>query len=309
MCLAFVCLAACAAAAQTIDAERLIAADPAMDRDTLFRLQLLARRPAEALQTLRALPPSAANVRWEIYAKAKSSDKPFDEAFRQAFRDTMQTIDDKTAHRVLYTFGTSLAVLQRALDDARAKNTDAIDLARKTLSVEAYRSFSPLLPELMDEDDRRRYAIEKDVRVRMPDGGTVCALIIRPRSDRRLPTLFNFTIYADGDLNYAEARRNASNGYAAILGLIRGKGCSPDTPVPYEHDSTGTSSIPIPSTPPTPGCSTTRRTTTARAGRGSIASTTRAAARIATSRRSTAHRTRSSTAGSRIRRTTPTGEA
>ena len=33
-----------------------------------------------------------------------------------------------------------------------------------------------------------------------------------------------------------EARRAASNGYAAVVGLTRGKGCSPDKPVPYEHD-------------------------------------------------------------------------
>ncbi|HJQ38327.1 MAG TPA: CocE/NonD family hydrolase, partial [Thermoanaerobaculia bacterium] len=133
--------------------------------------------------------------------------------------------------------GTSLVALENSLRDALAKKTDTIDIARKLLGVQAYRAFSPLLAELMDEDDRRRYAIEKDVRVRMPDGGTVCALIIRPRGDRRLPTLFNFTIYADAQLNYDEARRNASNGYAAVLGLIRGKGCSPDVAVPYEHDS------------------------------------------------------------------------
>ncbi len=33
-----------------------------------------------------------------------------------------------------------------------------------------------------------------------------------------------------------EARRSASNGYAGVEGLTRGKGCSPDAPVPYEKD-------------------------------------------------------------------------
>lgn len=242
---AVMCLAAFAALAQSVDeaampalAERLIAADPQMDRDNLFRLQLLAGRPADALQTLRELPHSAANVRWEIYAKAKSSEgEPFEEAFRQAFRERMRSIDDNEAHRVLYSFGTSPVALQNSLRDALAKHADDIDVAKKFLSVQAYRSFAPLIAELEKEDDQRRYAIDKDVRVRMPDGGTVCALIIRPRGGRRLPALVNFTIYADAQNNYNDARRSASNGYAGVIGLVRGKGCSPDAPVPYEHDS------------------------------------------------------------------------
>ena len=35
---------------------------------------------------------------------------------------------------------------------------------------------------------------------------------------------------------FANARRAASNDYAGVVGLTRGKGCSPDPIVPYEHD-------------------------------------------------------------------------
>jgi len=53
-------------------AEQALAAAPA-DTDTRFRLQIVAGRYAEALATLHAMPPNVANVRWEIYAKAKAS--------------------------------------------------------------------------------------------------------------------------------------------------------------------------------------------------------------------------------------------
>ncbi len=229
-------------------AARMLETEAAADPETRFRLQLVAGRYAEALRTLGELK-GAANVRWEIYAKAKSLEaegKPFDEAFRESFRAVVGALDDQTAYRVGWTFGTSLSMLERNFRDASARHpdvaalsvADATDLVRRFLGVQAYRSFAPLLPALLDEDQRRRYVIEKDVLVKVPGGGTVCALIVRPRvGDRRLPSLLNYTIYADPDNNLSEALRTASNGYAGIVGLTRGKGCSPDQPAPYEHDS------------------------------------------------------------------------
>lgn len=120
------------------------------------------------------------------------------------------------------------AVLAR-LDDCAAALT--------IRALAADRELATLLPPLAAEDDRRRYAIERDIAVKTPDGATVCALVVRPRSGpARLPALLGFTIYADSALLLADARRTASNGYAAVQGLTRGKGCSPDRPVPYVHD-------------------------------------------------------------------------
>ena len=232
-------LAARALAAQDMPAvaERLLASGSVTAPDDLFRVQLVAGRYADAVKTLAELPASAARVRWEIYAAAKATEgKPFDEAFAQAFRERMRTLDDKTAHRVLWSFRTPLSALQRALDDARARHAADLDLVKSALGVDAYTSFAPLIPALTDEDDRQRYDVEKNVAVKMPDGGTVCAIVVHPRRGK-LPALLNFTIYANPDDNLDQARRAAANGFAGVVGLTRGKGCSPDTPMPYEHDS------------------------------------------------------------------------
>lgn len=226
--------------------------------DNLFRLQMVAGKYAEAGQSLallselrRAAKPSPStvfNVRWEIYAKARqrqvAGSISFDEAFRDAFRDAFRKLDDKTAYQVLYSFGTSLNflrnTLQAALDRQKGKTTislaEAVDLLRKYFAVEAFQNFGPLTAGLSDEDDRRRYFIEKDIPVRTPDGATVCATVVRPRISARLPALLNFTIYANPPGKLDEARLTASNGYAGIEGLTRGKGCSPDEPVPIERD-------------------------------------------------------------------------
>ncbi|MGE5049848.1 MAG: CocE/NonD family hydrolase [Deltaproteobacteria bacterium] len=85
-------------------------------------------------------------------------------------------------------------------------------------------------PALVAEDDARRYVIEKDVRI-----GPLCGLVVRPRNaGPKLATLLELTIYADWDtLLSFSARMAASRGYAAVVALVRGKGCGEGEPVPY----------------------------------------------------------------------------
>lgn len=226
--------------------------------DNLLRLQLVRGRYAEAgttLAALRDLRRAANSAQWaailpyQMYARAKARQVadgvPFDEAFRESFPTIVGRLDDQTAaYQVPWVFGTSLSRLQgnlrAALNQQQGKTSiavpEAVDLVRKYLAVQAYRSFQPLIAGLQDEDDHRRYIIDKDVPVRTPDGATVCTLVMRHRAaSARLPALLNFTIYADSN-HTDEVRLTASHGYAGVGGLTRGKGCSPDQPVPIEHD-------------------------------------------------------------------------
>ena len=143
------------------------------------------------------------------------------------------------------SLGADPSSIQQALNDALEpqKGKSAISLADALTLIHAYQvqqafqSFAPLAAPLMTEDDSRRYVIEKDIPVQTADGATACVLVVRPRSvSGRLPALLNFTIYANPNTMMDEARRTASNGYAGVVGLTRGKGCSPDQPVPYEKD-------------------------------------------------------------------------
>jgi len=227
--------------------------------DNMFRLQIVAGQYAEASKTLaslRALPASgvsaqagAAQVLYTIFAEAKARQSqdgsPFDQAFQRSFREAFGRLDDRTSALVIRALGVDLSAIQQNLNDALASRkgkrgimlADTITLIRAYQDEQAFRSISPLATPLIDEDDRRRYLIDKDVAVKTADGATVCAMVVRPRSVAgRLPALLNFTIYADPRTTLDEARRTASNGYAGVEGLTRGKGCSPDSPVPYEKD-------------------------------------------------------------------------
>src|SRR5690606_39084211 len=93
---------------------------------------------------------------------------------------------------------------------------DALDLLRKYQVYEVYRELLPRAPALVDEDDRRRYVVEENVPIKTRDGAVVSALVIRPRSDARLPALLEFTIYARREWGFAEARKTAAHGYAGV---------------------------------------------------------------------------------------------
>ena len=234
--------------------------------DTLFRLQIAAGRYADALQSLASLremgagdlspQAGATRVLYEVFATARirqgEDGSTFDVAFQRSFREALGRLDDRTAALVMRALGVDLTALQQALNGAlepqKGKSSiplaGALALIRASLADQAFRSFAPLAAPLIAEDDRRRYAIDQDVPVRTPDGATVCVLVVRPRSaPGRLPALLNFTIYANPQTMMDEARRTASHGYAGVEGLTRGKGCSPDPPVPYEKDGVDAAAV------------------------------------------------------------------
>jgi uncharacterized protein len=228
--------------------------------DSLFRLQIVAGQYEKALATTAALRERLrdkhaaratwVNVQYEIFARAKvkeeSANLPFKDAYVQSFREVFSRLDDRTSSLVIR--GLTLIDpsdmqqdLQSELQKQKGKSAiplaDALKLVRYYLVAEAYRTFAVLNPTLVAEDDHRRYLAENDIMVKTPDGATVCAFVVRPRTaSQRLPALLNFTIYVDPNDNLNNARMTAANGYAGVEGFTRGKACSSDKPVPYEHD-------------------------------------------------------------------------
>jgi uncharacterized protein len=231
------------------------AVDPAM----MFRAQLAAGLYGDALKSLEMLRAPLANdpsprVRaryWEyiLYArselKAAEAKISFEASYRDTFRALIRPLDNRTSAIVLNALSfDNLSQASRALEQdlGQAKGRDSLSLTEGLKLVrdyddrEVYRAFAAATPDLIAEDDARRYLIQKDIMVATPDRGTLCALLVRPTGQARQTTLLQFTIYNDAGALMREARRAASNEYAGVMGLTRGKGCSSDAIIPYEHD-------------------------------------------------------------------------
>jgi len=250
---------AAAAAAMRDLAARLVPVyqDPDPDRylANLSALQLVAGNYSaayESRQTLRdrrqrldAGRPVGRDVIYDMYARAKAMEAetqvPFAQAFTQAYQDVVPRLNDQDAYAVTQWLGTSPAVfryaLQKLFDQQRADDSigqsEAVALVRAYLSFDAYRSFGPLVVSLNEEDDRRRYAVDDQVLIKTPEGASITALLVRPKSPSNpLPALLEFTIY--DSRNYA--KECAAHGYVGVVAYARGTHDSPRQVVPYQHD-------------------------------------------------------------------------
>jgi putative CocE/NonD family hydrolase len=234
-------------------------AAPPPDPAHLFKAQLVAGLYGDALTTLETLRAPLADdpsprvraryLEYVLYARsqltAKDTKTPFPAAYRKTFHALISPLDNKTsALAINHLSFDNLSQASQALnqDLAELKGKSAISLPESFKLIadynerELYRAFGSTSAELIVADDARRYTIQKDVIVPMPDGASVCALIIRPPGVAKLPALLQFTIYNDTVTLLGDARRSASNDYVGVIGLVRGKGCSPGEIVPYEHD-------------------------------------------------------------------------
>jgi uncharacterized protein len=244
-------------------AEQVIAAykDDNQDRylDTLFRLQIISGQYPEADSTIHSLrdlrvahnsaQAGAELAPFQIYAKAKERQNaaglPFEEAFRQLFRELYGPLDNKASALLLPGFRADLSSLQddlqKCLDAQKGKDditlSAALDLVNKYQARQVFGDILPLMGALIAEDDAKRHIINDDILVKTTDGASIATMVVRPQlAVARLPALLDFTIYANDSYALNESRLSASNGYIGVEAYTRGKGRSPDVPVPYEHD-------------------------------------------------------------------------
>ena len=226
----------------------------------LFRLQTVAGRYAEAEKTLdafaRALGESAseetraANVLYHAYASAMQKGGARDAAMTGELTRTLSSLDDigsaMAIRGLVFHPGTAApAALDGPLNSALRRQgdrraiglRDALALVKAYHTLTAIRALGRVARPIIAADDNRRYVIDRNIQVPGPEAGvTVCAMVVRKRGARRLPTLLNFTIYADTAPKLIDLRRIAANGYVGVAGFSRGKVCSHNKIEPYEHD-------------------------------------------------------------------------
>ena len=234
-------------------------ADQHPDLAAFFRAQLVAGLYGDALGSLDTLrapltdDPSprvrARYLEYVLYARsrltASETKTPFQAAYRKTFHAVISRLDNRTSAMAVNGLSfDNLPQAKQALEQdlAQLKGKAAISLADSLKLIsdynerEVYRAFGSTSSDLIAEDDARRYTVQKDVTLALPDGGSLCAFIVRPRGAAKLPALLQFTIYNDTVTLLRDARRSASNEYVGVIGLVRGKGCSPGEIIPYEHD-------------------------------------------------------------------------
>ena len=221
----------------------------------LSALQLVAGNYAAAYESRQSLRdrrrstdagrPVGRSLILDLYAHARAieaSDRmPFAQAFTKAYRDAIPKLNDLDAYAVMGWLGAAPASfqepVQRMFDQRRAKGNialaDAVDLVQAYASFDAYRNFGPIVGALNAEDEQRRYATEDDVLIKVREGVSIAAMLVRPKGPQKpLPALLEYTTY----LTPGYAREAAAHGYVGVIAYARGRGKSIGTPLPYQRD-------------------------------------------------------------------------
>lgn len=217
--------------------------------NTTFRLQMLAGDRAAGLATLQRLrtlrtpqDPSFAPheyTQYEVYARASTP-----AAVRREFLALDARQSDLVAYRIagsfIFDLASSRAQWERALAAAPAELAlnQAVALCRQYFVYRVYRTLLPVMPPVLQEAERRRYAIEEAASVPLRDGGTLTATVVRPRRLRGpQPAVLEYTIYA-GPQNRINAIDAASQGFIGIVATSRGKRTSTGPVRPWETEAT-----------------------------------------------------------------------
>lgn len=242
-------------------AKQVIATYKEQDRqeylNKLFRLQIIAGDYAAAKDTIRsyrdilqAHDPAYSKVaytQYQIFADAKlkqvAINIPFEEAFKQSFREIYGKLSDKDAFLIYTSFSSDLTRLQsdlkKLLDQQEEKNAitlnEAVNLVWNYQSYYVYKNIQPLTSSLLLEDDNKRYVIQDDVLIKTKDGAKLSAFVVRKRGvTSKQPAALVFNIYTDISLRMAKL--SASYGYVGVTAETRGKRNSPENIEPYEHE-------------------------------------------------------------------------
>ena len=218
----------------------------------LSALQLAARDYPSAGSTRRDLRARRNNsdagrprvVIFDIYARARliedSSKVPFQQAFRQAYREIVPRLSDYDEYLVTRWFGVPVSNLQenlqRAFDARRSRGNisqnQAIDLIWTYLAFDSFRSFGPFVPELDGQEDARRYVTEENVPIKTADGATLSVTVVRAKTAKPSPTLLEFVL----TVSQNDARESAARGYVGAVAYARGVYGSEDKLALFEND-------------------------------------------------------------------------
>lgn len=164
-------------------------------------------------------------------------------ALAQAFSAMVKDQPGPRVYRLAWTLVGDAAAFDRRLKEqweglrARPQITreEALPLLRTAQLRDSLARVLPGAATLMAEEEARRYVVDDDVHITTPAGITLCATLVRPRTPAKLPTAFQFTIYAN-EYNHSEALHSASEGFVGLVANTRGKRHSRGPVEPYEHD-------------------------------------------------------------------------
>ncbi len=200
----------------------------------------------ERRRRLNPARPVSRDIIFDIYVHARVLEShdhlKFAEAFAKSYRETLGRLGDRDAYTVNGWFRASPLYyrnnFQKLLDQQRASDSigepAAFDLFWAYLYFDAFRAFAPGVDALIAEDDGRRYEVDDGISIKTRGGGTIAAMLVRPRAaSKPLASLLEYTIYDSVN----NAKECAAHGYVGMVAFTPGIHGTGGPVLPYQHEA------------------------------------------------------------------------
>ena len=216
---------------------------PPADRAALV---LAAQAGDEAAQAYRAIgchpdadPASSRTCFLKAWAQSQSGDVPLADRLGALLAPLDPVAKERLLGWLRVRERADGAMLDRLLGQyAGAEiigDEDAMRIVETALVLRAYQRAGATIDSLVAQERARRYRIDEDIVIHTPQGATLSATLVLPRTaGEPLPTAMWFTIYSDPARNREIAAMAAAHGYAGLVVNARGKLQSTDEIRPYE---------------------------------------------------------------------------
>ena len=227
--------------------------------DNLYRYMIVAKQYDHAITYIDSVrnsisPSKPSGIRgigfqYESYARTRlaqqKTDNTFEEIFKKIFIPAYANLDDDAKNYVSIYAIPDVAPLKKNLDNliANQQQKDTISLKDAGQLIRAYNSYIvysnivPLMKPIIVAEDNKKYIID-NLLIKTRDRSLVQARAGRMRNvNVKLPTIFIFNIYIDSAADVSRVKMYASKGYACVIANTRGKGGSPQSIDPFEHDA------------------------------------------------------------------------
>ena len=239
-------------------AKQLISLYKEKDRGTylenMFRFYEAAEMYRESVAALDAEnviynDHGVAGIQFRSYAVTKQAQKFNNKTFAEQYTDTLAAIYNRLqpADKSLASgyFSGDTVQLKASLEQKLAKVSgkdsitveEAQSIVRTYNSLTAYRCIKKPALAFFALEDQRSYIIQDSLLIKMKDGASLSAVIVRNRNNTApQPVILMYNIYA-GPNDLSRCKSAAGRDYVGIVLNTRGKKLSPQEIEPFEHDA------------------------------------------------------------------------
>ena len=189
----------------------------------------------------------------EILLKhANASQHLFTTTLSNHLNDYLTKLNDEDLYQLNEALGWSVPdaqeyafnIFKRHQDKPELNANEAMQLI---VNSHLYRVISRVIPvsqSAFNKENSKRYIIEPETLITTDEGIELAATIVRKKGvNKKLPTAFQFTIYAQESVHIKTAMHAAAHGYVGVIANTRGKRSSSSELIPWEYEGKDATSV------------------------------------------------------------------